>query len=114
MKVNRERISLAKGEIGRYLGNGEFGRDQPVKVDEIVLALTLGQLHQKKYDVDADEGVVDHRDGLGWGGVANGYHRSIDLQDNVFGLRYRSSRYIHPASSLWPCQNHSLEIEFIA
>jgi hypothetical protein len=80
MKVNREMISLARGEVGRHLGNGEFGRDQPVKVDEMVLALSLGQLHQEKHHVDADEGVVDHRNGFGWGGVANGYHRSIDYK----------------------------------
>jgi hypothetical protein len=28
------------------------------------------------------------------------------IQDNVFGLRYRSSQYDNMASSLWPCQKH--------
>ncbi|VTR70395.1 hypothetical protein DESC_800009 [Desulfosarcina cetonica] len=35
----------------------------------------------------------------------NGYR----LQGNVFGLRYRLSRYYYTASSLWPCHKHFLK-----
>ncbi|MGD8837334.1 MAG: hypothetical protein PVJ19_20505, partial [Desulfobacteraceae bacterium] len=32
----------------------------------------------------------------------------IVLSENVFGLRYRLSRYYNTASSLYPCQKHFL------
>ncbi len=35
-------------------------------------------------------------------------HR-YSIQDNVFGLRYRSSQYTNTASSLYPCQKHYLK-----
>jgi len=31
------------------------------------------------------------------------------FQENVYGLRYRSSQYYYTDSSLWPCQNHFLK-----
>ena len=34
---------------------------------------------------------------------------TYSIQDNVFGLRYRSLQYDNTASSLWPCQKHYLK-----
>ena len=55
--INAQGEDVVAGEVAhlrRYLD----------PVDGKCLGLALGQLHQKKDDIDADEGVVDHRDGL--------------------------------------------------
>ncbi|VTR65990.1 hypothetical protein DESC_40021 [Desulfosarcina cetonica] len=65
---------LAGRKVGGNLRIGEFGRHQPVEQQVMVTAAALGQLQQKAYDIDADDGVVDHRHPPGRCGVANGDH----------------------------------------
>jgi hypothetical protein len=73
-KREKRKYLLTEAKVGGDLWHGVAGRNQPVGSDELVKPVSLRQLHQKEQHIGCNNRVIDHRVGLGFNGVANGYH----------------------------------------